>query len=167
MNPNMTPVDWAKRPLQKYADFAGRAARAEFWWYVLAYILASIVLTIVESTLGMSKMLGQIGPLRALFALALLLPTLAVGARRLHDTNRSGWWQAIAFVPYGLMVVAGALAVMGGGLLGLIAMMGLIGIIALIALIVLIVFWVMPGTPGNNRYGAPPLGETGSPVAAE
>jgi uncharacterized membrane protein YhaH (DUF805 family) len=167
MNTNMTPVDWAKRPLQKYADFTGRAPRPEFWWYVLGYVIASVVLMIVESALGMNKMLGQIGPLRALLALALLLPTLAVGARRLHDTNRSGWWQAIAFVPYGLMVVAGALAVMGAGLLGLLAMMGIIGIIALVAAIVLIVFWAMPGTPGENRYGAPVSGDSIGVVAAE
>ena len=94
MNPNsMTPVDWAKRPLQKYADFTGRASRAEYWWYVLGIIIVAIVLSIIESILGLGKIvLGVYGPLTALLWLATIVPGIAVGVRRLHDTNRSGWW---------------------------------------------------------------------------
>ncbi len=71
----------------KYADFKGRATRPEFWWFVLFTTLASLALSMVSETAS------------GLFSLATLLPYLAVGARRLHDTNRSGWWQLIWIVP--------------------------------------------------------------------
>ena len=92
MNLNsMTPVDWAKRPLQKYVDFTGRAPRAEYWWYVLAIIVLSIVARIIDNILGMN-VVGTYGPLSLIVMLGLLVPNLAVSVRRLHDTNRSGWW---------------------------------------------------------------------------
>jgi uncharacterized membrane protein YhaH (DUF805 family) len=63
MNPNMTPIDWAKRPLDKYAVFTGRAPRAEYWWYALALVVVFIVLSIVESIVGLNKMVfGLYGP---------------------------------------------------------------------------------------------------------
>lgn len=72
---------------KKYAEFNGRASRSEYWWFALAIFLISLVLAIVSSTLT------------NLFSLATLLPSLAVGARRLHDTDRSGWWQLLWIVP--------------------------------------------------------------------
>jgi uncharacterized membrane protein YhaH (DUF805 family) len=93
MNPNsMTPVDWAKRPLQRYADFEDRAPRAEYWWFYLAYVIAYIVAAIVDSILGTWL-------LRVIVVLGAIIPMVAVGARRLHDTDRSGWWMLIAFIP--------------------------------------------------------------------
>jgi uncharacterized membrane protein YhaH (DUF805 family) len=93
---SMTPIDWAKRPIvEKYADFAGRAPRAEYWWFYLLVVVGYIITTIIDSILGM----GPYGVLTILFALAMLLPSLAVGVRRLHDTNRSGWWLLIGLVP--------------------------------------------------------------------
>ena len=68
-------------------DFNGRAKRPEFWWFVLFCFLVSMALNIVSSVLS------------GLFSLATLLPSIGVGARRLHDTNRSGWWQLIGIVP--------------------------------------------------------------------
>jgi len=73
----------------KYADFNGRATRSEFWWFMLFLFLASGVLHIINRS----------GALGGLFGLATLLPSLAAGARRLHDTNRSGWWQLLWWVP--------------------------------------------------------------------
>ena len=78
--------------LSKYADFTGRARRSEFWWFFLFQALASIVASIVDLAIGFPA-------LQILVGLALLLPNLAVGARRLHDTGRSGWWQLLALVP--------------------------------------------------------------------
>jgi uncharacterized membrane protein YhaH (DUF805 family) len=80
----------------KYVDFSGRAKRPEYWWFVLFTFLASFVLGLVVnlvlgSTVGASAQL--------LFAAATLVPSLAVGARRLHDTNRRGWWLAIGLIP--------------------------------------------------------------------
>jgi uncharacterized membrane protein YhaH (DUF805 family) len=79
--------------LGKYVDFSGRAARPEFWWFFLFQILVSIV----------ASFLGDM--VSSLVSLALLLPALAVGARRLHDIGKSGWWQLIAFTVIGILVL--------------------------------------------------------------
>ena len=173
---SMTPVDWAKRPvLEKYANFNGRAPRAEYWWFFLAMVIASIVIGIIESILGLKGMvLGLYGPLSLLLWLAVIVPSIAVGVRRLHDTNRSGWWILLPLIPYCLALVLGGAAVMGaaaGSSAGMMAGAGLAGIFLLIGgicAIVLLVFMVLPGTPGDNRYGANPYGEGGgTAVAAE
>lgn len=167
MSAELTPVDWAKRPIEKYADFGGRASRPEYWWYVLAVVIAFIITRTVESVLGISHMIFySYGPLSALLWLATIIPSLAVGARRLHDTNRSGWWLLICVVPYCLMALAGVMAVMGGGLLALLGMVSVIGFITLIGALVLLYFMVLPGSPGTNQYG-PPVTGSGTTVAAE
>jgi uncharacterized membrane protein YhaH (DUF805 family) len=163
----MTPVEWAKRPIEKYAEFSGRASRPEYWWFVLALVVAYLVISTVENILGLDHMAGPYGILSLLLMLGTLVPSLAVGVRRLHDTNRSGWWMLIAVVPYGLMVVAGLMALAGAGALGLLAMMGLIGIVAMVGAVVLLIFMILPGTPGDNSYGPPPLADGGATVAAE
>jgi uncharacterized membrane protein YhaH (DUF805 family) len=71
----------------KYADFGGRATRSEYWWFVLFIVLVGLAASIVSNTLS------------GLFSLATLLPQIAAATRRLHDTNRSGWWQLIVLVP--------------------------------------------------------------------
>ncbi len=73
----------------KYSDFTGRATRSEFWWFVLFTFLVTAGCNLVNNS----------GVLSGLFSLATLLPSLAVGARRLHDTNRSGWLQLLWFIP--------------------------------------------------------------------
>ena len=170
MNPNMTPVDWAKRPIvEKYADFSGRAPRAEYWWYALALIIAYIVVSIVESITGLKGMLfGVYGPLSGLLWLATIVPGLAVGVRRLHDTNRSAWW-LLLMVPYVALAIVSAMALRGGGANAMAALgtIGLLGLVGLVCAIVLLVFMVLPGTPGDNRYGPNPYGEGPAAVAAE
>ena len=169
MNSNMTPIDWAKRPLQKYADFSGRAPRPEYWWFVLAMIVLFIVARIIESILGLNGMiLGAYGPLTLLVWLGTLLPSLAAAVRRLHDTDRSGWWILLPMVPYGLaFALGGAVMASGAGM----AALGTAGIFLLIGAacaIVLLVFMVLAGTPGPNRYGPNPYGvDDGAAVAAE
>ena len=87
---------------QKYADFNGRAARPEYWWFSLFIILAGLALSYVSHLLSL------------LFNLAIFLPSIAAGARRLHDTNRSGWWQLIALIPVlGTIVLIVFLALAG------------------------------------------------------
>jgi uncharacterized membrane protein YhaH (DUF805 family) len=81
--------------LSKYATFSGRAGRPEFWWWVLASLLASIVVNLLDYAIGM----GDVRPLSAIYGLAILLPQLAVSVRRLHDADRTGWWLLLALVP--------------------------------------------------------------------
>ncbi len=81
--------------LSQYATFSGRAGRPEFWWWVLATVLGSIVFNGLDHLLGM----GELRPLSSLYGLAILLPQIAVSVRRLHDIDRTGWWLLIAFLP--------------------------------------------------------------------
>lgn len=173
---DVNPVDWAKRPvMEKYADFTGRAARAEFWWYVLGLVVVYIVLTIIESIIGINRMVfGLYGPLVCLLWLGIIVPSIAVGVRRLHDTNRSGWWLLLPIVPWALAVAFGGTAMLGaaaGSGIGAMAGAGIAAIfmaLCFIAEIVLLVFYVLPGTPGDNRFGPNPYGEgAGGAVAAE
>ena len=71
----------------KYVDFNGRASRSEYWWFFLFLVVVSVVLSLFSHELYI------------VFSLATLLPSIAAAARRLHDTNRSGWWQLIVFLP--------------------------------------------------------------------
>ena len=80
----------------KYADFKGRARRPEYWWWTLFNVLLSIPLALLDVAIEGAN--GG-GVLSNLVGLALLLPSLAVGARRLHDTDRSGWLQLLWFIP--------------------------------------------------------------------
>ena len=83
---------------RKYADFSGRARRSEYWWFVLFLFIANAVLGLIDSAIfGFSD--PGVGLLAPLFSLATLLPSLAVGARRLHDIGRSGWWLLLALIP--------------------------------------------------------------------
>lgn len=82
-----------------YADFAGRATRSEYWYFVLFQFLIGIAVSIVVSILG--SIIGEVaGLLSLVYSLALLIPGLAVGIRRLHDTGKSGWWLLIGLVPF-------------------------------------------------------------------
>ena len=84
--------------LSKYVDFQGRAKRPEYWWWVLFVVIVSVILRILAGIMfGMDS--GAGGLLSGLFSLATLLPGLAVSVRRLHDTDRSGWWLLIGFIP--------------------------------------------------------------------
>lgn len=85
--------------LQKYATFSGRARRSEYWYFFLMYLLIFVLLAIVDGITGSFSAKSGVGLLSGVFALAMLLPSLAVGVRRLHDIGRSGWWLLIAFVP--------------------------------------------------------------------
>ena len=85
-------MNWYLGCWKKYAEFSGRARRQEYWMFFLFNILAGIALCIVDVVLGT-------GALSGLYNLAVIIPSLAVGARRLHDTDRSGWWQLIALIP--------------------------------------------------------------------
>lgn len=85
--------------LQKYADFSGRAGRREYWMFTLIVICIYLVLGLLAGLFG-DNILGMLfTTVYVLTALALFVPSLAVTIRRLHDTDRSGWWFLISFVP--------------------------------------------------------------------
>lgn len=88
-------MDAVKKCLSLYVTFSGRARRSEYWWFVLFTFLMQIVASFIDSALfgADTQILG------ALAGLALILPSLAVGARRLHDIDRTAWWLLIGLVP--------------------------------------------------------------------
>lgn len=92
-------MNWYLEVLKKYADFGGRARRKEYWMFTLFNVLFSFVLGILDGFLGTVSRDAGIGLLGGLYTLAVLLPSLGVSVRRLHDTDHSGWWLLIALVP--------------------------------------------------------------------
>jgi uncharacterized membrane protein YhaH (DUF805 family) len=90
----MQLVNWWKVVvLERFAQFVGRAGRAEFWWFALANFIVSLILNLLGRASGLFVVLGVI------YSLAVLVPSIAVGIRRLHDTAKSGWWLLIGLVP--------------------------------------------------------------------
>ena len=156
-------MKWYIQVLSSYADFSGRSRRKEYWMFVLFNFLISIVLSILDKILGFDDIFSfggtafrNNGIIGSLYSLIVLVPSLAVGVRRLHDTNRSGWYLMMPFAPLLFMFVASFLPV-----LGIIA--GLLGLLAMIVLgILLIVFLATEGDAGGNDYGPNPKGEEGS-----
>lgn len=147
-------------PLKRYATFSGRAARAEFWPYVIASTLLQTVLLLV------------LPPLGALVGLALFIPSTAVTVRRLHDVNRRGLW----LLPLPILSILGPMVfLLGNSLFGLLilglfdphisegeagtivwATTGVIAATFALNLVAFLVFMAKPGTAGPNRFGEPP-----------
>lgn len=92
-------MDWYLTVLKKYAVFTGRARRKEYWYFVLFNFLIALVLGFIDGLLGLHAEGSGFGVLGGLYSLAVFVPSLAVGVRRLHDTGRSGWWLLIGFIP--------------------------------------------------------------------
>ena len=113
--------------LEQYADFEGRARRAEFWWFNLVLYGINIVIVVLGAVLG--EFLAVLETVSTvvlwIHGLALLLPQLAVTARRLHDTGKSGWWMLLILIP-------------------------------ILGWIPLLVFLLTPSDAGQNRYGREP-----------
>jgi uncharacterized membrane protein YhaH (DUF805 family) len=99
-------MQWYLKALKQYADFGGRARRTEFWMFVLINVLISLVLAIIDTATGTANAYAvggmasySPGILGSIYALAVLIPSIAVTVRRLHDTDRSGWWFFIQLIP--------------------------------------------------------------------
>jgi uncharacterized membrane protein YhaH (DUF805 family) len=93
-------MNWYLKVLRQYADFTGRARRTEYWMFVLFSVIISIVLIVLDNLLGLAFTPGSSGVFTLLYTLAVLLPSLGVSVRRLHDTGRPGWWVLIGLVPF-------------------------------------------------------------------
>jgi len=138
-------VDAIKMFFRRYVDFQGRSTRAEYWWVALFQIIAVIILMIPAfGVIGtMAENSGEFGAGAALsflpvglFALAVIIPNIALFIRRLHDINLTGW------VYLGLVIA------------------GFIPLVGLLSSIAQIVIACIPGTPGPNKYGDDPFGRT-------
>ena len=92
-------MNWYLEVLKKYAEFGGRARRKEYWYFTLFNFLAFFVLTFIDGVIGSFNSEVGIGLLAGVYSLAILTPAIAVSVRRLHDTNRSGWWLLIELIP--------------------------------------------------------------------
>lgn len=92
-------MSWYFKVLRQYAVFAGRAQRSEYWYFTLFNSLAFIVLGFTDALFGTFSAEAGVGIIGGLYWLAVFLPTLGVGVRRLHDTGRSGWWLVIVLIP--------------------------------------------------------------------
>ena len=93
-------MDWMILPIKRYADFSGRSQRKEYWMFTLGVIIAEVVIMTVEAILGINRMVGGLyGPILTLFLVALIIPSLAVSIRRLHDLDKSGWFLLLALIP--------------------------------------------------------------------
>jgi len=100
-------MQWYLKVLKQYADFNGRARRTEFWMFTLFSVIASIVLALVDTLIGTATFVGSgsafvysPGLLGGLYALAVLIPSLAVTVRRLHDQDKSGWFILLGLIPF-------------------------------------------------------------------
>ena len=92
-------MNWFMTALRNYAVFSGRSRRGEYWYFGLFYLIFYGVAAIVDVMAGTFDRTYSIGMFTGILALALLIPSLSVTVRRLHDTGRTGWWLLIAFVP--------------------------------------------------------------------
>ena len=94
----MSFADAVRTCLTKYVVFSGRARRSEYWWFALFTFLVSLVASILDLILDTDYSRGS-GLINGVTSLALLLPSIAVAIRRLHDTSRTGWWLLIGLIP--------------------------------------------------------------------
>jgi len=92
-------MNWYLKVLKQYADFSGRARRKEYWMFVLFNMIFAIVAAILDNVLGIAMEGTGYGPLYGIYALAVLIPGLAVAVRRLHDVGKSGWMILITLIP--------------------------------------------------------------------
>lgn len=92
-------MNWYIEAFKKYAVFSGRSRRKEYWFFVLFNIIVALILGFIDGLAGTFSPESGVGVLGGLYTLVALVPGIAVSVRRLHDTNRSGWWMLIGLIP--------------------------------------------------------------------
>ena len=175
-------MEWMFMPLRRYADFSGRSRRMEFWMWQLFQIIVYFGVIVLAMLFGGGALMMGGDPTAAaaagggmliimllylLYVLAVFIPSIAVAVRRLHDTNRTGWWILAPIVPYLVVIIAGMLAMSSPDMAGIAGILALVGMVAVFGLgITLLVFYFLEGTRGPNKYGPDPKGQDTGEVFA-
>ena len=107
-------MGWYIEALKKYAVFGGRSRRKEYWYFVLFSVIVSLVLSAIDALLGTFSSSTNVGLLGGIYGLAIIVPSIAVSVRRLHDIDRTGWWVLIHLVPVIGSIVLLVFAVLDG-----------------------------------------------------
>ena len=89
----------------KYATFSGRASRSEYWFFILFSVLGALVTLIIDIQILGYSIESEYTPMNSIFSLILIIPSIAVACRRLHDVNKSGWWLLLYFTLIGILVI--------------------------------------------------------------
>ena len=137
-----------KLGFQHYFDFNGRSTRSEYWWWVLFVVITGIVLSLVDMTIGTYNYQDGNGIINGVFKIATLIPSLALGARRLHDINKSGWW-LLMWLSFLLIIPIVILLVMWVWLWFAVFLF----VPMILATITLLVWATKQGDNGPNKYG--------------
>jgi len=140
----------------KYFTFRGRAQRSEYWFFYLFTVLVSIALLVLDAIIGLALPIwGEVEVLGSLFTLATFIPLLSAACRRLHDTNKSGWWQILPFVPFAFMIPG--IFALANGSEGLGVTILIVSGLVLVGLIILLIVWLATDSDkGQNRFGPSP-----------
>ncbi|WP_418983720.1 DUF805 domain-containing protein [Alistipes sp.] len=155
-------MKWFVKCIKNYVNFKGRARRAEYWYFVLFSAIFMLVATLLDALVGSTRHIFY-----GLLGLFLILPSLAVQVRRLHDTNRSGMrllWMLLAYVLWiVLLFVFGLGAFISGGGAStstiFLLLLGVGGVGFLVWGILFLVWYCTAGTEGENKYGPDPKAE--------
>ena len=158
--PRMSFLEAVKACFKKYATFRGRARRSEYWWFYLFTALGGLVSTVLDSLFVNNTLFPVFG---IILNLAVILPSLAVSVRRLHDTNRSGWYILLPFA--GAVVFVASIAItgaaatasgieLGGGTGAIIVIFGVLLMLGFS--IYLLYLFIKDSDPGPNRFGPSP-----------
>ena len=147
---------------RKYITFSGRAMRSEFWYFQLFLLIGNFVTAFLDSLVG-SGSLTSTGPLNGAFSLITFIPSIAVTARRLHDINKSGWWQlgwlavAVALVLGMTLLLASTDTIFGSNMMESPLGIALIIAIGLGAAVIWPLYWLTRKSDyDTNRFGPPP-----------
>ena len=168
--PSMTFIEAVRECFRKYGDFSGRALRPEYWWWLVGYVIAgSILATIDAFVVSLLDQEDAFSPLYLVFVLAVLLPSLAVTSRRLHDIGKSGWWllvwvgiTSIGWIPFALGAAALALGLLdewSGTNIEWIPLIlgGFLTLVVQVSVFVWMILWLArQGDAGPNSYGPSP-----------
>jgi uncharacterized membrane protein YhaH (DUF805 family) len=152
--------DWYKKVVfENYANFNGRARRSEYWYYTLVNIIISIILMVLDNSLGLKIGSSNSGVLNSLYGLLVFIPGLAVAVRRMHDIGKSGWLLAIFYLAVTLcaiILVLGGYAASGNS--GFTGLMFIPVVIILGIAIWMLILFCTEGDQGPNKFGADPKG---------